>query len=185
MTLQDLDNTKQLFAYYKSLGEKTFDQLDEKGLFWQYNDQSNSIAIIVNHLAGNMKSRWTNFLTTDGEKEWRNRDSEFEATIKSKTELITAWETGWKCLFDALDSIDEKNLETVVYIRNQAHTISDAINRQLAHYSSHIGQIIYIGRMVKADQWTSLSIPKGRSADFNEEKVSRGKHGGHFTDDMR
>lgn len=172
------------FNYYKSLGERTFDQLAEKDLFWQYNKESNSIVIIVNHLSGNMKSRWTDFLTSDGEKIWRNRDMEFETVIKSKSELIEKWEEGWQCLFQALDSINDQNFKTKVYIRNQEHSMVEAINRQLAHYASHIGQIVYIGKIVKDKEWKSLTIAKGKSKEFNTEKFSKGKHTGHFSDDL-
>ncbi|UXP31192.1 DUF1572 domain-containing protein [Reichenbachiella agarivorans] len=185
MKNQYLNSVKRQFEYYKSVGEKTFDQLDQQNLLWQYDEGSNSIAITVNHLWGNMKSRWTDFLVSDGEKEWRNRDSEFESVIKTKEELIEKWNEGWKCLFDALDTINQDNFETKVYIRNQEHSVLDAINRQLAHYSYHIGQIVYIGKMIKGDEWKSLSIPKGKSTVFNEEKFSRGKHKGHFSDDLK
>lgn len=185
MKLEYLNSIIKQFEYYKSIGEKTFDQLDEKDFFWQFNNESNSISIIVNHLSGNMKSRWTDFLTSDGEKEWRNRDLEFESIIRSKEELLSKWNDGWKCLFEALNSINEQNFDTDIYIRNQSHSIIEAINRQFAHYSYHIGQIVYIGRMIKGNKWKSLTIPKGKSSDFNDEKFSRGKHGGHFTDDMK
>lgn len=164
------------------LGEKTFAQLAEHELFWQYNTSSNSIAIIVNHLHGNMKSRWTDFLSTDGEKTWRNRDLEFENEIKTSTELLEKWEAGWSCLFNALESIDEDSFETEIYIRNQRHTIVEALNRQMMHYTYHIGQIVYIGRMLKDDNWQSLSIPKNTSNSYNAAKFALGKHGGHFTD---
>lgn len=185
MELEYLNSIKKQFEYYKSVGERTFDQLDEKDVFWQFNEESNSIAIIVNHLWGNMKSRWTDFLISDGEKEWRNRDLEFESEISSKDELLVKWNDGWKCLFNALDSVNRANFETKVYIRNQSHSIVEAINRQFAHYSYHIGQIVYIGRMIKGDQWTSLTIPKGESSDFNKAKFSKGKLGGHFSDDLK
>jgi len=180
-----LNSVKKQFTYYKSVGEKTFDQLNEEDLFWQYNEASNSIAIIVNHLWGNMMSRWTDFLTADGEKEWRDRDLEFESVIKTKDELLEKWNEGWVCLFDALESINEANFDTKVYIRNQEHSIMEAINRQLAHYSYHIGQIVYIGRMVKGNEWKSLTIPKGKSNEFNQEKFSKGNHKGHFSDDLK
>lgn len=180
-----LNSIKKQFEYYKFLGEGTFDQLEEKDLFWQFNDGSNSIAIIVNHLWGNMKSRWTDFLTSDGEKEWRNRDMEFESVIRSKDELLKKWNDGWECLFKALNSINSENFDSEIYIRNQSHSVVEAINRQFAHYSYHIGQIVYIGRMIKGDSWRSLSIPKGKSSDFNKTKFSKGKHGGHFTDDLK
>ena len=180
-----LQSITQQFEYYKSVGEKTFAQLEDKDLFWQYNDESNSIAIIVNHLWGNMKSRWTDFLTTDGEKQWRNRDMEFESVLQTKEELLAKWEDGWKCLFDALHTINKENFATEIFIRNQAHSITEAINRQLAHYSYHIGQIVYVGRMIKGKEWKSLTIPKGKSADFNTAKFTKGKHGGHFSDDLK
>lgn len=185
MSTADLKNVKTLFVYYKTLGEKTFSQLEEKDLFWQYNQESNSIAIIVQHLWGNMLSRWTDFLTTDGEKVWRNRDQEFEPVISSRTEMMEKWNAGWQVLFEALDSVTEDNSHTPVYIRNQEHSIADAVTRQLAHYASHIGQIVYIGRMIRGGDWESLSIPKGGSEAFNREKFERGKHGGHFADDLK
>lgn len=180
-----LNSIKKQFEYYKSVGEKTFDQLDDKDFFWQYNEESNSIAIIVNHLWGNMKSRWTDFLTSDGEKEWRNRDLEFESVIKTKDELYKKWDDGWNCLFEALSSVNAENFDSKVYIRNQEHSILEAINRQFAHYSYHIGQIVYIGRMIKGNEWKSLTIPKGKSTEFNKDKFSKGKHKGHFSDDLK
>ena len=176
--------TKQ-FEYYKSVGERTFDQLEESDLYWQYNEASNSISIIVNHLWGNMMSRWTDFLSSDGEKDWRNRDQEFESVIQSKAELLSKWNEGWACLFDALDSINELNFNTRIFIRNQEHSIIDAVNRQVAHYAYHVGQIAYIGRMIKSNDWRSLTIPKGASKTFNQSKFAKGKHGGHFSDDLK
>lgn len=179
-----LESVRKQFEYYKSLGEKTFDQLEEADIFWQYNPESNSVAIIVKHLWGNMMSRWTNFLTTDGEKEWRNRDAEFEQDIANKEELMAKWEEGWSCLFKALDNVNEDNFNEVIYIRNMGHSIIEAINRQLAHYAYHVGQIVFIGRMIKADQWQSLSIPKGQSKAYNKEKFAKPKRKEHFTDDL-
>ena len=182
MSANFLESAKKQFQYYKHLGDKSFDQLEEADLFWQYNPESNSIAIIVNHLSGNMKSRWTDFLNSDGEKTWRNRDQEFEDLIKSKAELLEKWEEAWTCLFIALDSINEDNFDTIVYIRNIGHTITEAVNRQMAHYAYHVGQITYIARMIKGKNWTSLSVPKGQSKAYNKEKFSKEKHRGHFTD---
>ena len=179
-----LNSAKKQFEYYKSVGDKTFDQLSDTGFFWQYNPESNSIAIIVNHLWGNMRSRWTDFLSSDGEKKWRNRDMEFEAVIQSKAELLQKWNEGWACLFDALDTINEDNFDTKIYIRNQEHSIIEAINRQLAHYAYHTGQIAYIGRMVLGSKWKSLTIPKGKSDEFNKAKFAKGKHKGHFSDEV-
>ena len=178
-----LESTKKLFTYYKKLGDDAMAQVADEKLFFQPTEDSNSIAIIVQHMAGNMLSRWTDFLTADGEKEWRNRDSEFENDIKNKTELITKWNEGWSCLFKAIESINPENFNTLIYIRNQGHTITEALNRQLAHYPYHIGQIVFIGKMVCHDQWISLSIPKGDSKSYNKEAFSKPKKKGHFTDE--
>lgn len=179
-----LNSVRKQFEYYKLLGEKTFDQLSEEELFWQYNPESNSIAIMVNHLWGNMLSRWTDFLTADGEKEWRKRDKEFEDIIKTKADLITKWEEGWNCLFTALDSVNKENFTTEIYIRNQGHSIVEAMNRQLAHYSYHVGQIVFVGRMIKGNEWQSLSIPKGESKTFNKKMFAQPKRKEHFTKDF-
>lgn len=179
-----LESIHKQFEYYKLLGDRTFEQLADEQLFWNYNEASNSIAIIVNHLWGNMLSRWTDFLTTDGEKEWRQRDQEFEDIIQNRKALNEKWEAGWNCLFKALESITPENFEQLVYIRNQGHTILEAVNRQLAHYAYHVGQIVYLGRMQKGAEWQSLSIPKGESKTFNAKKFSEEKKRGHFTDDF-
>ena len=179
-----LESIKQLFDYYKMLGEKTFAQLDEKELFWKYNEESNSIGTIVKHLWGNMLSRWTDFLTTDGEKEWRNRDAEFENDIKDKAELLSKWNEGWVCLRKGINGLTESDLTKVIYIRNQGHTVVEAISRQLGHCAYHIGQIVYIGKMVRDNKWNSLSIPKGKSKEVNTEKFSQSKYKQHFTDEF-
>ena len=153
--------------YYKDLGEKTFEQLEEKDLQYLPTSESNSIAVIVQHLAGNMLSRFTNFLTEDGEKEWRQRDDEFEIHNYTKKQVIDLWNKGWQCCFDALESITENDLLTIIYIRKEPLSVIDAINRQLAHYPYHIGQIVYIGRMIKNEEWKNLSIPKGQSQQYN------------------
>ncbi len=178
-----LSSVLKQFQYYKSLGEKSMDQLRDDQLF-EYERGTNSIAIIVNHLHGNMMSRWTDFLNSDGEKTWRNRDQEFEGRIKNKEELLRKWNEGWQCLFDALDSINEENFGTIVYIRNHGHTIIEAINRQLCHYSYHVGQMVHIAKVFKGDHWNSLSIPKGKSTEYNKEKFSKEKSRTHFTDDL-
>ena len=165
------------------LGEKTFAQIPDEKLFWQYNEDSNSIATIVKHLWGNMLSRWTDFLTTDGEKEWRDRDAEFENDIKSRSELLDKWNAGWEGLFIALKGLTADDLDKIIYIRNQGHTVMEAINRQLAHYCYHVGQIVYAGKMAANDHWQSLSIPKGDSKKFNDDKFSKPKHREHFTDE--
>lgn len=179
-----LESAKKQFEYYKMLGDKTIAQLPDDKLFWQYNDESNSIAIIVKHLSGNMLSRWTDFLTSDGEKEWRHRDAEFENDIQSKTELIQKWNQGWDCLFNALNSLTIEDLSKTIYIRNQGHSITEAINRQLAHYPYHVGQMVFIGKMICNEKWTSLSIPKRNSKSYNDEKFSEEKHNEHFTEEF-
>lgn len=183
MTNDFLQSATKQFEYYKSLGDKTFAQLEDDQLFWQYNDESNSIAIIVKHLWGNMLSRWTDFLTSDGEKEWRNRDAEFENDITTREELLDKWEAGWRCLFAALGSLTEEDLSALIYIRNQGHTVTEAINRQLAHYPYHIGQIVFIGKMLRNGNWQSLSIPRGDSGAYNAAKFARDKAREHFTDE--
>ena len=172
------------FEYYKSLGDKTINILSFDELQNEIAKDSNSISIIVKHLVGNMLSRWTNFLIEDGEKEWRHRDQEFEDTYTSKEELLNNWNKGWNCLFEALKSLSNDDLERIVYIRNQGHIVTEAINRQLAHYSYHIGQIVFLGKIIKREQWQSLSIPKGGSSKYNQEKFSAEKSRKHFTDDL-
>ena len=168
-----LESIIKQFEYYKSLGDKTFEQIVTKDIQWQYNSESNSISIIVKHIVGNMLSRWTNFLTEDGEKEWRHRDTEFEFSYFSKEDMITAWEKGWDCLFNAIKPLQDDDLERIIYIRNQGHTVTEAINRQLAHYSYHIGQIVYLGKMIKGNEWKSLSIPKSESSTYNKDKFGK------------
>lgn len=168
-----LQSIRYQFEYYKLLGEKTFDQLTDEQLFWQYNAESNSIATIIKHLWGNMLSRWTDFLTTDGEKEWRQREAEFENYLQSREELLKKWNEGWACLFNALDQVNDSNLNTIIYIRNEGHTVMEALNRQLAHYPYHVGQIVFIGKMMKDTEWKSLSIPRGGTAQFNADKFDR------------
>ena len=172
------------FQYYKDLGERTFEQIPEEKLFWKPNEESNSIATIVKHIHGNMMSRWTDFLTTDGEKEWRNRDKEFDNDIKTKAELLAKWNEGWGCLFDAITPLTESDLNKEIYIRNMGHSVTEAINRQLAHYPYHVGQIVFIGKMVADKNWNSLSIGKGASKEYNKEKFSKPKRKEHFTDDL-
>jgi hypothetical protein len=160
-------------TYYKTLAERTIDQLNDEQLFWQYNEDSNSIAIIVQHLAGNMLSRWTDFLTSDGEKSWRARDTEFEPVINSRAELLAKWDEGWACMFTALNALTDDDWEKEILIRGESLSVVDAINRQLAHYPYHIGQIVFIGKMVAGSKWNSLSVPKGQSEAYNAEKFGK------------
>ncbi|HET9056920.1 MAG TPA: DUF1572 family protein [Chitinophagaceae bacterium] len=179
-----LESIIKQFEYYKLLGEKSFSQVSDEALFYQYNEESNSIATIVKHVWGNMMSRWTDFLSTDGEKDWRKRDAEFENDIRTRKEMMQKWDEGWGCLFKTIKLLKEEDLCKIVYIRNMGQTVTEAINRQLAHYSYHIGQIVYIARMLAGKDWKSLSIPKGQSAEYNKRKFSRPKHKEHFTDEI-
>ncbi|MCC2546949.1 DUF1572 domain-containing protein [Hymenobacter sp. BT175] len=183
MTTDYLISVRKQFAYYQQLGEKTFAQLSDEALFWQYNAESNSIATIVQHMAGNMLSRWSDFLTSDGEKEWRNREAEFEPVIQSRAELLDRWQDGWQCLYAALDALNETNWHSTIFIRNQGHSVVEAINRQLAHYPYHVGQIVFIGKMAQDADWTSLSIPRGNSQQYNAEKFAQPARKAHFTDE--
>lgn len=151
---------KLRFKEMKSTAEKTFEQLDDKMLFWFPNENSNSIAVIVKHMSGNMVSRWTDFLISDGEKPSRDRDEEFEQTISNRNELYEVWNKGWNVFFNALDYIEEEHLLSEIFIRNEPHTLIAAIERQMYHYSYHTGQIVYIAKQLKSDDWTSLTIPK-------------------------
>ena len=178
-----LESAQKQFAYYRILGDKTFTQLEDEDLFKPLDSNNNSIAVIVNHLSGNMLSRWTDFLTSDGEKEWRERDKEFENIINTEQDLILAWNKGWDCLEHALKQIDESNADTTIYIRNQGHSITEAVNRQLCHYAYHVGQIVLIGKHFKGDQWQSLSIAKGNSVAYNTNKFKQEKRDTHFTDE--
>ncbi len=168
-----LESTILEFGRYKRYGDNTFVQLSEEELYWRPSEEDNNIAIIVNHLAGNMISRWTNFLTEDGEKTSRQRDREFDTPPKQRKDLLSLWEQGWRTLFDALRAVDASNINNQIRIRGEAHTIPQAINRQLAHYSYHVGQIVYLGKTIKGAHWKSLSIPKGQSETFNKKMFGK------------
>lgn len=179
-----LISVRKQYQYYKGLGEKAMNQLNEEQLFWQYNEESNSIAVLVNHIAGNMLSRFTDFLTSDGEKPWRNRDEEFVNRFNNKEELVAYWNKGWECLFQTMDQLANEDLERIVYIRNEGHTIVEALNRQLAHYPYHIGQMVFIAKMLKNGQWQTLSIARNKSVEYNQGKFSQEKGRRHFTDNV-
>jgi Protein of unknown function (DUF1572) len=161
--------------YYKELGDKTFAVLETKDFHFAPNEESNSIAVIIQHMAGNMHSRWTDFLTTDGEKEWRNRDTEFESdnyrmNNATKEQLIESWEKGWACCLGAIKGLTDDDLMKTIYIRGEALSVVDAINRQLAHYPYHVGQIIYLAKIINNKKWESLSIPRNKSNEFSAQK---------------
>src|SRR5215472_8160038 len=158
-----------LFHYYKKLGERAMAQCSDENLFVAIDPESNSIAIIVKHLAGNMRSRWMDFLTTDGEKPDRNRDTEFEDASRTRAALMELWERGWKYLFDALEPLTDADLTRKVTIRTEPHSVMQAINRQTAHYAHHVGQIVFLAKHLTAKatgKWDSLSVPRGQSRQF-------------------
>jgi len=170
-----LSDSIGLFHYYKKQAERAMEQCPDEALFEALNPESNSIAIIVKHMAGNMRSRFTDFLTTDGEKPDRHRDTEFENAPRMRAELLAMWERGWKTLFDALEPLSEADLTRTVTIRTEPHSVMQAINRQVAHYAHHVGQILFVAKhltFTKTGKWESLSVPRGKSADFNAKVAS-------------
>ena len=175
-----LDNVRKLFRYYKNMGDQSLARLNESEIRQQLGSESNSAAIIAKHIAGNMLSRWTDFLASDGEKSWRNRETEFEDQFKNKEELLAYWEKGWACLFAAIDPLRETDLEKIAYIRNEGHSVVEAINRQLGHYAYHVGQLVFVAKAIKGEAWGSLSVPKGQSEAFNQEKFSQEKSRKNF-----
>jgi uncharacterized damage-inducible protein DinB len=172
LTTSYLKDSTDLFRYYKKLGERAMAQCSDEALFTILDTESNSIAIIVKHMAGNMRSRWTDFLTTDGEKPDRNRDTEFDEPPRTRTELMELWERGWKLLLSALEPLSDADLTRTITIRTEPHSVTQAINRQVAHYSYHVGQIVYLARHFAGDKWQTLTIPKKKSAEFNKKVAS-------------
>jgi hypothetical protein len=178
MTLQFttsyLEDALSLFSYYKRLAERAMEQATDEQLFVTLDPEANSIAIIVKHMAGNMRSRWTDFLTTDGEKPSRDRDSEFVDPAATRAQLLAEWEDGWSRLFAAIEPLTDADLGRSVTIRGEAHSVVQAINRQLAHYPHHVGQIVLLAKHFAGDHWQSLSVPRNQSAEFNR-KVAAGE----------
>jgi len=172
LTTSYLKDSADVLRYYKRLGERAMEQAPDPGLFATLDAESNSIAIVVKHMHGNMRSRWTDFLSSDGEKPDRNRDTEFEAPPKSRAELMALWEAGWKLIFDALAPLTEGDLNRTVYIRTEAHSVMQAINRQLAHYAYHTGQIVHLAKHFAGSNWKALTVPRGKSAEFNAKMAS-------------
>lgn len=171
--IEFLKSAIKRLSYYKELGDKTFAQLKEEDFHFTPNEESNSIALIIQHTAGNMLSRWTDFLTTDGEKDWRNRDIEFEEQNLTKQQLVDFWQSGWDCLLNSLSSLSPDDLLKTIYIRSEGLLVIDAINRQLAHYPYHVGQIIYLAKIIKNEDWQNLSIVKGHSEQFNQQMQTK------------
>lgn len=179
MISEYLHNIKKQFLSYKEVADKTIKQLNEEDLHWRYNQESNSIAMLMIHVSENMLSRWTDFFTTDGEKENRDRDAEFEPQHLNAQQLKFQWEQGWNCLFEALDFLNESNFNIPIYIRNKEHTLMESITRQIAHYPYHIGQITYVGKMILNERWKTASIAKGKSKEFIQAQFEQNKKGTH------
>ncbi|WP_224488098.1 DUF1572 family protein [Robertkochia flava] len=175
MSTSYLRSVTERFHFYKDLGNKTLEQIPEGKMNWSFNTESLNMNLLVKHLAGNMLSRFSEFLTTDGEKPWRNRDAEFIDDLANKEEVLALWEKGWRCLFQALADLTENDADRIVYIRAEAHTVMEALNRQLGHYAYHVGQMVFLGKMICGEQWKSLSIPKGQSEAFNQRMTSGGR----------
>ncbi len=166
-TTSYLKDSLDLLRFYKKTAERAMAQAPDEALFRELDAQSNSIAIVVKHMSGNMRSRWTDFLTSDGEKPWRNRDSEFEAPAQTRADVMAQWEAGWNCMFAVLEPLTEGDLGRTITIRSEPHSVMQAINRQVAHYSYHIGQIVYLARHFAGDKWQAVTIPRKKSAEFN------------------
>jgi hypothetical protein len=173
-TTSYVEDSIALFRYYKRLGECAMEQVSDDQLFVAIDEEANSIAIVVKHMAGNMRSRWTDFLTTDGEKPDRDRDCEFGDPPCTREAVMQAWEDGWSCVFEAIEPLSDQDLTRVVAIRGEPHSVMQAINRQVAHYSHHVGQIVLLAKHFAHDHWKSLSVPRNRSAEFNQ-KVAAGE----------
>ncbi len=167
-----VEDSVSLFRYYKKLAEGAMEQLLDEQLFTALDEEMNSIAIIVKHMAGNMRSRWTNFLTSDGEKPDRNRDSEFVAPPKTRSDVVQMWNEGWERIFQALEPLSDADLEREVFIRGEPHSVMQAINRQIAHYSYHCGQIVFLAKHLKGNDWKSLTVPRNKSAEFNRKVLA-------------
>lgn len=163
-----------IFRQYKRFADRAIEQINDEQLYATLDPESNSIAIIMKHVAGNMRSRWTDFLTSDGEKPTRNRDGEFDAPPQTRAEVVGLWESGWKCAFDALAALTDENLAQTVYIRTEPHSVLQAIHRNLAHSVYHVGQIVFLAKHFAGEKWTTLTIPRNRSADFNA-RVAKGE----------
>jgi len=167
-----IESALGILRQYKTLADKAMEQITEDEFFRPPEPESNSIAIIVKHVSGNLLSRWTDFLTADGEKEWRNRDGEFEIDKVERNQLMQMWERSWQCLFSSLESLTRDDLGTIITIRSEPHSVLEAVNRTLAHISYHVGQIVFLAKMFKSGQWQTLTIPRKKSREFNE-KMSR------------
>ncbi|MDA0205470.1 MAG: DUF1572 domain-containing protein [Acidobacteria bacterium] len=171
-TTSYLEDSLAVFRYYKSLADRALAQVPDEHLFTTLDGEANSIAITVKHIAGNMRSRWTDFLTSDGEKPYRDRDSEFVDPPDTRADLIELWEDGWSRLFAALEPLTDEDLGRTITIRAEPHSVTQAINRQVAHYSYHVGQIVLLAKHFVGPDWKSLSVPRNQSAAFNQQVQS-------------
>jgi uncharacterized damage-inducible protein DinB len=172
LTTSYLEDSLSMFRYYKNLAERAMAQVAEDHLATTLDDEGNSIAIVVKHMAGNMRSRWTDFLTSDGEKPDRDRDSEFVVPANTRAEVMAMWEAGWDHVFQALGQLSDDDLQRTVTIRGEAHSVMQAINRQVAHYSYHCGQIVLLAKHFGNTNWQALTVPRNKSADFNQRVLS-------------
>lgn len=170
-----LEEARRQFRGYKRLGEGAINQLKDHELFITLDAESNSVALLIKHISGNQRSRFTDFLTSDGEKPNRNRDQEFEVTKCSRADVTRWWEEGWACVFSAIESLKPEDLMRTVTIRSEPHTVLQAINRQLAHYAMHVGQIVFLAKHIRSGEWKSLSIPRGKSEEVNRKMMSGNK----------
>ncbi len=189
MTLQIIENYLKdalaSFRNYKKMAERAMAQVSDEEFFRILDAEANSIAVIVKHIAGNQKSRWTDFLTSDGEKDFRRRDTEFEMLDDTRESLMEFWETGWQTLFSAIESLKAEDFSRFVTIRGEPHTIVEAINRQLTHYAYHVGQITFLAKHFRSGEWKTLSVPRNKSAEFNKflaEKKDSGEEKAHYLD---
>ncbi len=171
-TTSYMEDALSLFRYYKRLAERAMEQVSDEHLFAELDEQGNSIAIIIKHMTGNMRSRWTDFLTTDGEKPTRHRDAEFEDPPPTREAVMKLWDDGWGIFLGTLESLSDADLSRTITIRSEAHSVMQAVNRQLAHYPHHVGQILTLAKHFAHGQWQSLSIPRKASADFNQKVAS-------------
>jgi uncharacterized damage-inducible protein DinB len=176
-----ISSLHKLFSYYKHLAEKATGQVHDEDLHRVPGADGNSIAVVMRHIAGNARSRFTDFLTSDGEKPWRDREGEFMESDATRERLLAEWNSGWTCLFNAMDALGDADLERLIYIRNEGHTVQEALHRQLAHYAYHVGQIVLLARFFAGPSWVSLSIPRGKSQEFNAGKFKEEKGKRHFT----
>src|SRR5271170_2094950 len=171
-TTSYVEDSLSIFRYYKKLAERAMEQVSDEQLFATLDEGMNSIAVIVKHMSGNMQSRWTDFLTSDGEKPGRDRDAEFSDPPGTRAALLQLWEDGWQCVLGTIESLSDADLGRTITIRGEAHSVMQAINRQVAHYSYHCGQIVFLAKHLRHDRWQNLSVPRGKSEEFNRRVIA-------------